>query len=237
MAWRDRSVGKGSLIFADNRLYLYSEDGVVGLADASPDGYRERGRFTLPQQSGSPTWSHPIIAGGLLVIRDQDAVYTYDVRAQLSRGAAPSGDNGPRPPSLIGRTTLQPDVCQVRTPDPARGGFLPEMRHARSRLDVGVTTARSADCCRPVCRLPTGGDTDRHAAARLPRRQPSARPASRHRSTARRRVRRSAPATARSRPASRSARATRSSSCSAPAAWAPSTRPSITSSASPWRSR
>ena len=82
MLWRDRSVGKGSLIFADNRLYLYSEDSVVGLADASPDGYRERGRFTLPQQSGLPTWSHPIISDGLLVIRDQDTVYTYNVRAR-----------------------------------------------------------------------------------------------------------------------------------------------------------
>ncbi|HET8774078.1 MAG TPA: PQQ-binding-like beta-propeller repeat protein, partial [Thermoanaerobaculia bacterium] len=30
--WRDRSVGKGSLIFADDRLYLFSENGVVGLA-------------------------------------------------------------------------------------------------------------------------------------------------------------------------------------------------------------
>ena len=81
-AWRDRSVGKGSLIVADNRLYLYSEDSVVGLADASPEAYRERGRFTLPQQSGLPTWSHPIIADGLLVIRDQDTVYTYNVRAR-----------------------------------------------------------------------------------------------------------------------------------------------------------
>jgi outer membrane protein assembly factor BamB len=80
--WRDRSVGKGSLIVGDNRLYLYSEDSVVGLADASPDGYRERGRFTLPQQSGLPTWSHPIIADGLLVIRDQDTVYSYNVRAR-----------------------------------------------------------------------------------------------------------------------------------------------------------
>jgi outer membrane protein assembly factor BamB len=80
--WRDRSVGKGSLVFADNRLYLYSEDSVVGLADASPAGYRERGRFTLPQQSGLPTWSHPIITDGLLVIRDQDTVYTYNVRAK-----------------------------------------------------------------------------------------------------------------------------------------------------------
>jgi outer membrane protein assembly factor BamB len=82
MAWRDRSVGKGSLIFADNRLYLYSEDGVVGLADASPAAYRERGRFTIPQQSGLSTWSHPIIAGGLLIIRDQDAGWAYDVRAK-----------------------------------------------------------------------------------------------------------------------------------------------------------
>jgi len=80
--WRDRSVGKGSLIFAYNRLYLYSEDSVVGLADASPEGCRERGRFTLPQQSGLPTWSHPIISDGLLVIRDQDTVYTYNVRAR-----------------------------------------------------------------------------------------------------------------------------------------------------------
>jgi outer membrane protein assembly factor BamB len=82
MAWRDRSVGKGSLIFADNRLYLYSENGVVGLAEANPAGYREHGRFSLAQQSGLPTWSHPIIAAGLMIIRDQDSVYAYNVRAR-----------------------------------------------------------------------------------------------------------------------------------------------------------
>jgi outer membrane protein assembly factor BamB len=82
VAWRDRSVGKGSLIYADGRLYLYSENGVVGLAEANPASYREHGRFTLAQQSGLPTWSHPIISGGYLVIRDQDTVYAYDVRAK-----------------------------------------------------------------------------------------------------------------------------------------------------------
>lgn len=80
MAWRDRSVGKGSLIFADQRLYLYSEDGVAGLAEANPAGYREHGRFSLPQQSGLPTWSHPIVTNGLLIVRDQDAVYAYNVK-------------------------------------------------------------------------------------------------------------------------------------------------------------
>ena len=58
VAWRDRSVGKGSVVFADDRLYLYSEQGVVGLAEANPAGYREHGRFQI-QTGNLPTWSHP----------------------------------------------------------------------------------------------------------------------------------------------------------------------------------
>jgi outer membrane protein assembly factor BamB len=79
MAWRDRSVGKGSLAYADGMLYLYSERGVVGLAEANPTAYRERGRFTL-ETSNSPTWAHPIITDGKLILRDQDNIYAYDVR-------------------------------------------------------------------------------------------------------------------------------------------------------------
>jgi outer membrane protein assembly factor BamB len=79
VAWRDRSVGKGSMAYADQRLYLYSENGVIGLAEATPTGYREHGRFRI--ESGSlPTWSHPIIANGRLIIREQDNIYSYNVR-------------------------------------------------------------------------------------------------------------------------------------------------------------
>jgi len=78
VAWRDRSVGKGSVIYADGRLYLFSENGVVGLAEATPDGYRERGRFRIAAGT-LPTWSHPIIASGRLILRDQDALYVYDI--------------------------------------------------------------------------------------------------------------------------------------------------------------
>ena len=35
LMWRDRSVGKGSLTYADSHLYLFSEDNVVGLAEAN----------------------------------------------------------------------------------------------------------------------------------------------------------------------------------------------------------
>ena len=84
VAWRDRSVGKGSVVFADDRLYLYSENGVVGLAEANPAGYREHGRFEI-RAGRLPTWSHPIVSGGKLFIRDQDTIYAYDVR----RGRGP----------------------------------------------------------------------------------------------------------------------------------------------------
>jgi outer membrane protein assembly factor BamB len=81
VAWRDRSVGKGSLVFADERLYLFSENGVVGLAEANPTGYREHGRFQI-RPGNLPTWSHPVVSGGKLFVRDQDTIYAYDVTAR-----------------------------------------------------------------------------------------------------------------------------------------------------------
>ena len=84
VAWRDRSVGKGSLVFADDRLYLYSEGGTVALAEANPAAYREHGRFQI--RSGNlPTWSHPVVSTGKLFLRDQDVIYAYDVRAGQSQ--------------------------------------------------------------------------------------------------------------------------------------------------------
>ena len=79
VAWKDRSVGKGSLVYADGHLYAFSENGVVGLIEATPAGYKETGRFRI-QQGSLPTWTHPVVAGGRLYLRDQDTIYAYDVR-------------------------------------------------------------------------------------------------------------------------------------------------------------
>lgn len=79
IAWRDRSVGKGSLVYADGNLYCFSENGVVGLVEATPSGYHEKGRFRI-QQDSLPTWTHPVVAGGRLYLRDQDTIYAYDVK-------------------------------------------------------------------------------------------------------------------------------------------------------------
>lgn len=81
VAWKDRSVGKGSLVYADGNLYAFSENGVIGLIEATPTAYQEKGRFRI-QQDSLPTWTHPVIAGGRLYIRDQNTIYAYDVRAK-----------------------------------------------------------------------------------------------------------------------------------------------------------
>jgi outer membrane protein assembly factor BamB len=79
--WRDRSVGKGAVTYADGHLYLQSENNVVGLAEATPAGYREKGRFTIPDK-GFPSWAHPAISDGRLYVRNQDSLTAYDIKAR-----------------------------------------------------------------------------------------------------------------------------------------------------------
>jgi outer membrane protein assembly factor BamB len=83
--WRDRSVGKGSLIYADGHLYVLSENNTVGLVEATPSGYREKGRFAISDQ-GWPSWAHLALSGGRLYVRNQGLLSTYDVRAAQRGG-------------------------------------------------------------------------------------------------------------------------------------------------------
>ncbi len=78
--WRDRSVGKGSVTFADGLLYIQSENNMVGLAEATPEGYREKGRFEIPDK-GQMSWAHPVISDGRLYVRNQDMLLVYDIKA------------------------------------------------------------------------------------------------------------------------------------------------------------
>ena len=61
------------MTYADNRLYMLSEDNVVGLAEVTPKGYVEKGRFEIADQ-GLPSWAHPVVSGGRLYIRNQNTL-------------------------------------------------------------------------------------------------------------------------------------------------------------------
>jgi outer membrane protein assembly factor BamB len=79
--WRDRAVGKGSVTYADGNLYLQGEQNTVGLAQATPSGYVEKGRFSIPDK-GLPSWAHPVISDGKLYVRNQDMLMVYDIKAR-----------------------------------------------------------------------------------------------------------------------------------------------------------
>lgn len=81
VAWRDRTVGKGSVTFADGHLYVYGETGGVALVEATPAGYKEKSRFAITPGEFK-TWTPPVIANGRMYIRDQDNLYCYDIRAK-----------------------------------------------------------------------------------------------------------------------------------------------------------
>jgi outer membrane protein assembly factor BamB len=80
--WKDRSVGKGSLTYADGHLYLRAEgSGDVALVEATPDGYHEISILHQPDRSDAKAWPHPVIADGKLYLRDQDLLLCYDIKA------------------------------------------------------------------------------------------------------------------------------------------------------------
>ncbi|MCP5527549.1 MAG: PQQ-like beta-propeller repeat protein [Verrucomicrobiales bacterium] len=83
--WNDKNaLGKGAVTYADRRLYLRDEGrkGTVALIEATPEGYREHGRFDQPERSSKNSWPHPVLHAGRLYLRDQDVLLCYDVRAR-----------------------------------------------------------------------------------------------------------------------------------------------------------
>ncbi len=82
--WKHFSVGKGAALYADGRLYCRAEagNGAIALVEANPDAYREVGRFDQPDRSNQNSWAHLAIANGRLLVRDQDVLLAYDIRAR-----------------------------------------------------------------------------------------------------------------------------------------------------------
>lgn len=80
VVWSDRSVGKGSVSFADGMIICRSERGPVALVEATPVKYTEVGRFEQPERSQEPSWPYPVVSNGKLYLRDMDVLLCYDIK-------------------------------------------------------------------------------------------------------------------------------------------------------------
>lgn len=87
--WQGEGIGSGSVAYADGQLYLHGQNGNVALIEATPEAYREKGRFTPPVQPKrkklgpfpEKAWTYPVIANGRLYIRDLGTLWAYDIKA------------------------------------------------------------------------------------------------------------------------------------------------------------
>lgn len=83
--WQDAGIGSGSIAYADGHLYIHGENGEMALVEATPEGYREKGRFTPPDQpkhrnAMEKAWAYPVVANGRLYIRDLGTLWCYDIK-------------------------------------------------------------------------------------------------------------------------------------------------------------
>jgi len=87
--WKAENFGRASVTYADGHLFFHKWEGDYVLVEATPEGYREKGRFTPPNQPKKKqagqmaewAYSYPVIANGSLYIRDLETLWAYDIKA------------------------------------------------------------------------------------------------------------------------------------------------------------
>jgi outer membrane protein assembly factor BamB len=87
--WQADKFGWGSVAAADGLLFIHNVNGDFVLVEATPEAFREKGRFTPPaqpkhKQAGQfpeMAFTYPVIANGRLYIRDLGTLWAYDIRA------------------------------------------------------------------------------------------------------------------------------------------------------------
>jgi outer membrane protein assembly factor BamB len=86
--WGEKKYGKGSLMLADGKLILYSNRAKLGVAQASPEGYRELALAQViqikqyPPGANPDTWAAPVLAQGKIYCRSLDDLVCLDAKGQ-----------------------------------------------------------------------------------------------------------------------------------------------------------
>ena len=74
-----RDLPKGSVLWADGRLYALSERGILALLKPTPTAFETVGQFRLASPRRGDVWPHPVILDRRLYLRYHDTLWCYDV--------------------------------------------------------------------------------------------------------------------------------------------------------------
>ncbi len=66
--WQTGGFNRGSLIVADGKLIIFGDQGLLALAEISPDSYKEISKFQFCDER---TWTVPTLSGGRLFLRNE----------------------------------------------------------------------------------------------------------------------------------------------------------------------
>lgn len=78
LKWKGGRYGHGQVMLASGHVIVLTEQGELALVRATPESHQEVARF--PAIEG-PTWNHPAITDGLLLIRNAEQMAAFDLRA------------------------------------------------------------------------------------------------------------------------------------------------------------
>jgi outer membrane protein assembly factor BamB len=77
VAWQDRTFAKASFLYVDGKFIIVDEDGHLGLATATPEGFKIISKVDLLK---SNAWTVPSLVGTKLYVRDRKTIMALDLR-------------------------------------------------------------------------------------------------------------------------------------------------------------
>lgn len=94
VTWESKDFGHASVAAADGHLYAHLLTGDFILVEATPQGFREKGRFTPPNppehkkigQYPEASFTYPVIANGRLYVRDLGTLWAFDIKEKQRTG-------------------------------------------------------------------------------------------------------------------------------------------------------
>jgi outer membrane protein assembly factor BamB len=73
-------TGKGSMTYADGKLYTLSMERLAGLVKPTHTGFNVISTFMIPKGGEGLSWAHPVVSDGRLYIRHGEFLYAYGIR-------------------------------------------------------------------------------------------------------------------------------------------------------------